>query len=65
MLVGRVIDDEIKDYADVSLFSFADEAVEVFHGAVHGVDGFVVGNVVTEIDLGRREARSDPDSVDT
>ena len=64
MLVGSVVDDEIQNDADIAFFGLADETIEIFHGAVHGVDGFVIGDVVAEIDLRRREAGSDPDGVD-
>ena len=44
--------------------AFGDQAIEIGQRAVHGVDGFVVGDVIAEIDLRRREARGDPDGVD-
>src|ERR1700752_4638100 len=39
--------------------------VEVSEAAVHGVDGLVIGNVIAEVHVGRREAGSDPDGVHT
>ncbi len=50
--------------ANIAFFGFADEAVEIFEGAVHGIDGFVIGDVVAEVHLGRREAGGDPDGGD-
>ena len=41
-----------------------DEAVHVGEGAVLGVDGGVVGDVVAEVDLGRGVHGGDPDGVD-
>ena len=64
MLVGSVVDDEIEDDADAALLALGDEAIEIRERAVHGIDVFVVGDVVAEIDLRRRKARRDPDGVD-
>ena len=45
--------------------ALGNHAVEVVEISVHGIDVPVVGNVVSEIDLGRGIARSDPDGVDS
>ena len=37
--------------------------VEIFQRAVHGVDVFVVGNVIAEVDLRRGIAGRDPDRI--
>ena len=42
---------------------FAQEAVEVGHSPVLRIDGFVVGDVVSEIDLRGRVDRAQPDRV--
>ena len=64
VLVGRVIDDEVENDFDVVFFSVSDEFVEIGKRTVHGIDGVVVGNVVAEINLRRREARGNPNGVD-
>jgi hypothetical protein len=64
VLVGGVVHHHVHEDADVALFGFGDEAVEVGHGAVLGVDGFVVRDVVAEIDLRRGVAGGEPDGVD-
>jgi len=64
VLVGSVVDDEIENNADVALFGFPDQVIEIGESTVQGIDGFIIGNVVAEINLGRRETRSDPDGVD-
>src|ERR1700722_8499441 len=48
----------------MALVGFSDETIEVGHGAVLGIDGFVVRDVVTEVNLRRRVARREPDGVD-
>ena len=47
----------------LSLLGFARQIIEVGQRAVHGINVFVIGNVVTEIDLGRRKARRNPDRI--
>ena len=64
VLVGGVVEDHVEDDADVALLGFGDEAVEVGEGAVLGVDVFVVGDVVAEVDLRRGVHGRDPDGVD-
>src|SRR5260370_13121544 len=64
VLVGGVVDDEIENDFYVALFAFGDETIEIRERAVHGIDIFVVGDVVAEIDLRGREARRNPDGVD-
>ena len=46
------------------LLGGGDEVVEVGEGAVLWVDGFVVRDVVAEVDLWRGIMRGDPDGVD-
>ncbi len=64
MLVGGVVDDKIENDSYVALFSFGDQAVEIRERSVHGIDVFVIRNVVAEIDLRRRETRRNPNGVD-
>ncbi len=61
MLIGGVVDDKIENDVDVAFFGFGGEAIKIAEGAVHGVNGFVVGDVVAEVDLRGWEAGSDPD----
>ena len=61
MLIGCVVHDEVEDHADPALLRFGDQAVEVGERAVHGIDLLVVGDVVAEVHLRRREAGGDPD----
>jgi len=64
VLVGGVVEHHVEQHADVALFCFGDEAVEVRERAVLRVDSFVVGDVVAEVDLRRRVHGRDPDRVD-
>jgi hypothetical protein len=64
MLIGGVIENHIHDDANAPAFRFLHQRVEVLHGAVLRVDGFVVGDVVAEVDLRRGIHGRDPDRVD-
>ncbi len=64
VLVGGVVEDHVEDDADFALAGFGDEVVEVGEGSVLGIDGFVVGDVVAEVDLRRGVHGGDPDGVD-
>src|SRR6266478_3990481 len=59
-----MVDDKIENDFDVALFPFGDEAIEIRERAVHGINVFVIGDVVAEVDLRRRKARRDPNGVD-
>ena len=63
MLVGRVVHHEIEDDPDVAFSSAGDQVIEIRERAVHRIDGVVIGNVVAEIHLRRREARGNPNGV--
>ena len=63
MLIRRVIHYEVKDDVDVSLLCLTRQEIEVRQRPVHGIDILVIGNVVTEIYLWRREARRNPDRI--
>jgi hypothetical protein len=65
VLVGSVVDDEVENDPDVALLRFADQVVKIFQRAVHRINIFVVRHVVAEVHLRRREARSDPDGIDS
>jgi len=58
-----VVEDHVQNDTDVALLGLGYEAVEVCHGAVLGIDGCVVGDVVAEVDLGRREHGREPDGI--
>ena len=56
MLVGRVIEDHVENHSDVPLLRIRYKGVEVSDGSVPWVDGLVVGDVVSEVDLrGRKQ----------
>jgi hypothetical protein len=48
----------------IPLLRFRLEVVEVLQRTVHRVNIFVVRNVVTEVNLWRRETRRNPDGID-
>ena len=49
MLIGRVVDDELGDDADVPPVRLVDEAIEVGERAVGGMNVLVVGDVVAVV----------------
>ena len=63
MLVGRVIHYEIENDVNAIPLGLAGQHVEIRQRTIHGVDIFVVGDVVTEIHLRRRKARGNPNCV--
>ena len=63
ILIGRVIGDEIHNHADLPSPGFTNKTIEILHRAVLRIDRLVVGDVVPEIDLGRRVHRRDPDGI--
>ena len=63
MLIGGVVHDKIENDVNAAFFSRSGKRVEIGQGPVHRVDIFVVGNVIAEIDLWRREARGNPDRI--
>ena len=64
VLVGGMVHHHVHQHADVALVSLGDQAVEVGHGAVLGIDGFVVRNVVAEVNLRRGVDGGQPDGID-
>ena len=49
MLIGSVIHDQIHDDSDATLLSFGNQVIHVFHRPIFGVDGFIVGYVITKV----------------
>jgi len=64
VLVGGVVEDEIKHNLDAGPVGLFDEAIEVFHRTEFGVDAAVVGDVVAEVDIGRGVDGGEPERVD-
>src|SRR5438094_5742348 len=63
MLVRRVIRDEIDDQADAEAFAARDELVEGRHPTEAGLNGVVVGNVITPIPVRRDGHWAEPEGV--
>jgi hypothetical protein len=57
MLIGRVIRDQIEDQFQSPVVRGSDQRIEIIHRPEDGIDGGVVGDVVTEIRHRRRENR--------
>ena len=53
MLIRCVVDDEIHHDADIAAFCFGDQAIHIGQGAIVRIDSFVIGDVITEIGIGR------------
>ena len=64
MLVGRVVDYELGDDAQLSPLRLLHEAAEVLHGAEVGIDAAIVGNVVSVVAAGRGVERKQPERGD-
>jgi hypothetical protein len=65
-VLGRaVVENKIHNDADVALLGAGREMLEVFERAVHGVDIFVVRDVIAEIDLRGGIARRNPNGIDS
>ena len=65
MLIGSVVDDKIHDDADVLFLCGFRQLIEISQGSVHGIDIFVIGNVIAEVDLRGGIAGGDPDGIHT
>ena len=63
MFIRSVVHDEIKDDAYVFFSTFRRHGIEVGERPIHRINVFVVGHIVAEIYLRRREAGRDPDRV--
>ena len=63
MLVGAVIQDQVENDGNAALFRLGDELFHIGHGAEHGIDGPVVGNVVAIVHLRGLADRRHPDAV--
>ena len=64
MLVGRVVDDELGQHADVQRVRGVDELLEVVQRAVDRIDRRVVGDVVPVVSKRRRIEREQPQAGD-
>ena len=64
MLVGRVVDDELGDDADVAPVRLGDEPIEVRERAVARMDVLVVRDVVAVVFERRRIEGQQPQRVD-
>ena len=64
VLVGGVVDAELDEDLHVALVGGCEEALEVFDGAVAGVDGSVVGDVVAVVAEGRGIEGEEPEAGD-
>ena len=65
MLVRAVVHDKVKDDFDVAFFCLGHQPIEVCQGAILGIDVAIVGDVISEIHLRRRETGRDPDGVNS
>jgi hypothetical protein len=64
VLVGGVIDDQLREDADVMRVRGIDELLEMIQRAVDGIDGRIVGDVVAVVTQRRRVERQQPDAGD-
>ncbi len=64
MLVGRVIDDQLREHTDVERVRRVEEAPEVVEGPVHRVDRRVVGDVIAVVPQRRRVEGQEPEAGD-
>ncbi len=64
MLVGGVIDDEVDDKANATLFQARQKPVEVSHRSEDRHDLSVVADVVAVIDIGAGVVGTEPHHVD-
>ena len=62
MLIRRVIDHELDEYADPAIVRGFHEGLEIVHGAVRRVDRTVIGDIVTVVAHRRGEERQEPDA---
>ena len=61
--MARVVEDHVEDDRDAALVGRGDEPVEVVHRAEQRIDRRVVGDVIAEVETGRRVDRREPDRV--
>src|SRR6266545_308853 len=64
MVGGRVVHDEVGDDAHTALMGLIDEALEIVHEPVVGMDREEVGDVVAPVAQWRLVHRQEPDAVD-
>jgi len=58
-----MVQHHIEYHADIPFTRLGDQSIEVRQCAVLGIDGLIVGDVITEVDLRRRVHGRDPDSI--
>src|ERR1035437_9704775 len=63
MLMRTVVDHKIHDDADIALMRLARQGIEVRQSAIHRIDILVIGYIVAKVELRRRIAGGDADSV--
>ena len=64
MLIGRVVDDQVEKKSDASLTRLLRELDEVAESSESGIDGVVVGNVVSVVAVRRGVDRIQPQNRD-
>ena len=64
MLIGAVVQDQVENDGNAPFFRFCDELFHILHGAEHGIDGPVVGDVIAVVHLGGGTDGRHPDAVD-
>src|ERR1700691_130924 len=64
MVRGSMVENKIHDDANITLSCVVRQMIEVFQRSIHGVDIFVVGNVVPEINLRGGITWRNPNRVD-
>ena len=64
MLVGAMVQHQIQNDGNVPLLCLGDQRIHILHGAEHGVNGAVVGNIIAVVHLRGRAHRRHPDAVD-
>src|SRR5690349_6188145 len=64
MLVRGMVQHHFNDDANAALVGRIEKSLEVVEGSVGGIDGTVIGDVVSVIAQGRREKRHEPDGID-
>ena len=64
MLIGGVVEHQFDDYADAAVMRDGKKLLEIVQRPVAGMNGRVIGDVVTVIAQGRREKRHQPNRID-
>ena len=64
MLVRGVVDDQIHNNADATLFCLRHQQVKFLHGAETGLNGLVISDVVAVVVIGAEVDGREPDGID-